>query len=66
ILSVYQSFTGQRVNLSKSSVFFSKNSADWVQNAVCNTLQGIDICHSTRYLGLPMGLGRSKRDVFEF
>ncbi|CAA0805733.1 Unknown protein, partial [Striga hermonthica] len=55
-----------RVNLSKSSVFFSRNASDGIKSEVCQVLNGIDICTSTRYLGLPMGLGRSKKEVFQF
>ncbi|CAA0834983.1 Unknown protein, partial [Striga hermonthica] len=56
VLVAYQNFTGQKVNLLKSSVFFSRNACDEVKAAVCQVLNGTEVCNSTRYLGLSMGL----------
>ncbi|GER37158.1 RNA-directed DNA polymerase, partial [Striga asiatica] len=38
ILAVYQSFTGQRVNLAKSNVFFSRNASEPTLRAEVNEL----------------------------
>ncbi|CAA0840382.1 Unknown protein, partial [Striga hermonthica] len=60
-LAAYQRFTRQKVNLSKSSVFFSKNASVGLKAEICQCLQGIEVCHSSRYFGLPLGIGKNKR-----
>ncbi|CAA0818874.1 Unknown protein, partial [Striga hermonthica] len=45
------------VNLSKSSVFFSKSTSRDMQANICGIFQGIQVQKSTRYLGLPLGIG---------
>ncbi|CAA0827224.1 Unknown protein, partial [Striga hermonthica] len=52
------------VNLAKSSVFFSRNASVGLKAEICQSLQGIEVCHSSRYLGLPLGIGKSKKEVF--
>ncbi|CAA0810586.1 Unknown protein, partial [Striga hermonthica] len=54
------------VNLSKSSIFFSKNTPPHIQRQICNTLNGISVHTSTKYLGLRLGLGKSKIDTFSY
>ncbi|CAA0831590.1 Unknown protein, partial [Striga hermonthica] len=69
LLSVFESFrlyTGQKVNLFKSSIFFSRNSPVALQDRICNHLPGISKHNSTRYLGLPLGIGKSKKEAFEY
>ncbi|GER30020.1 RNA-directed DNA polymerase (reversetranscriptase)-related family protein [Striga asiatica] len=66
ILRLYGLDSGQQVNLHKSSIFFSRNTPNSVKADIVSILNGISIVHSTRYLGLPLGLGRSKRDIFSF
>ncbi|CAA0810884.1 DNAse I-like superfamily protein, partial [Striga hermonthica] len=52
----------QAVNLQKSAIFFSRNTPQNLQSAICRTLNGITAHKSTRYLGLPLGIGKSKRE----
>ncbi|CAA0806346.1 Unknown protein, partial [Striga hermonthica] len=59
-------FTGQMVNMQKSTIFFSRNTPDYLQERICHTLQGITAHKSTRYLGLPLGIAKSKREAFQF
>ncbi|CAA0807068.1 Unknown protein, partial [Striga hermonthica] len=66
ILDKYKLFSGQMVNLHKSVVFFSRNTPQHLQDNICSTLQGITSHKSTRYLGLPLGIGRSKLEAFNF
>ncbi|GER41013.1 retrotransposon protein [Striga asiatica] len=66
MLEKYKSFTGQPVNMMKSSVFFSKNTPDSVKRDIFHILQGITVHQSSRYLGLPLGIGRSKGEVFRY
>ncbi|CAA0840074.1 Unknown protein, partial [Striga hermonthica] len=57
---------GQAVNLAKSAIFFSKNTPHHLQASICSALNGISSHRSTRYLGLPLGIGRAKREVFDY
>ncbi|CAA0822945.1 Unknown protein, partial [Striga hermonthica] len=66
ILQKYQLFTGQLVNLEKSSAFFSKNTPATTQHSICQVLNGITVHRSSRYLGMPLGIGKSKRESFNF
>ncbi|GER32750.1 RNA-directed DNA polymerase (reversetranscriptase)-related family protein [Striga asiatica] len=66
ILHKYQKFAGQKVNLHKSSMFLSKNCAEATKRKICSILQGIIVKRSSKYLGLPLGIGVSKVDTFQF
>ncbi|CAA0843248.1 Unknown protein, partial [Striga hermonthica] len=59
-------FTGQKVNLQKSGIFFSRNTPSNLRDSICNVLQRIVPHRSTIYLGLPLGIGRSKKEAFDF
>lgn len=47
-------------------MFFSKNAAERDKNAICEVLSGVKEQRSSKYLGLPMAIGRSKKQVFDF
>ncbi|CAA0821530.1 RNA-directed DNA polymerase (reverse transcriptase)-related family protein, partial [Striga hermonthica] len=66
LLERYRLFTGQAVNMSKSAIFFSKNTPQPLQQTICSTLNGITSHRSTRYFGLPLRIGKSKKEVFEY
>nr|XP_027086592.1 uncharacterized protein LOC113708329 [Coffea arabica] len=66
ILKQYERGSGQMLNLDKSSVFFSKNISQQQQREVCRHLGNIQRVHQGKYLGLPMVITRSKRQVFSF
>ncbi|GER46309.1 retrotransposon reverse transcriptase [Striga asiatica] len=66
ILHKYQLFTSQRVNMEKSLAFFSKNTPAATQQSICQTLQGITVQRSSRYLRMPLGIGNSKKESFSF
>ncbi|CAA0838481.1 Unknown protein, partial [Striga hermonthica] len=51
------------VNLQKSCIFISRNTPQTLKDRICRVLQGIIPHRSTRYLGLPLGIGRSKKEV---
>ncbi|CAA0832118.1 Unknown protein, partial [Striga hermonthica] len=55
-----------KVNLSKSSIFFSVNTPQEIKSEICTTLMGITPQTSSTYLGLPLGIGRSKTHTFAF
>ncbi|CAA0812292.1 Unknown protein, partial [Striga hermonthica] len=54
------------INLAKSNIFFSGNTPESVKNSICLILNGIVVAKSSKYLGLPLGIGRNKRDTFSF
>ncbi|GER39993.1 RNA-directed DNA polymerase [Striga asiatica] len=66
ILHLYCSVSSQAVNMHKSNVFFSANTPDDIRAVVCQTLHGIVPAKCSKYLGLPLGIGRNKKDTFAF
>ncbi|GER31074.1 RNA-directed DNA polymerase-like protein [Striga asiatica] len=66
ILKKYQEFTVQKVNLHKSSMFLSKNCSDGLKHRIYSLLEGVVVKRSSRYLGLPLGIGASKIETFQF
>ncbi|CAL5385637.1 unnamed protein product [Camellia sinensis] len=66
ILSAFEEASGQKVNLDKSSVFFSKNVDDQSKQAISHLL-GVEAMATTgKYLGMPTFVGVSKREVFGY
>ncbi|CAA0817300.1 RNA-directed DNA polymerase (reverse transcriptase)-related family protein, partial [Striga hermonthica] len=59
-------FAGQKVNLHKSSMFLSKNCSVDLKEKICSILSGVIVKRSSRYLGLPLGIGASKIEAFQF
>ncbi|CAA0833358.1 DNAse I-like superfamily protein, partial [Striga hermonthica] len=66
ILHNYKGFTGQKVNLHKSSMFLSRNCRPDMVCRISAILSGVVVKRSSRYLGLPLGIGAFKRDAFQF
>nr|XP_027082466.1 uncharacterized protein LOC113704793 [Coffea arabica] len=66
VLKVYEEAMGQLINLEKSSVFFSKNTDQIVRNEFCQAVRSIQQVGQGKYLGLPMIITRSKKQVFGF
>ncbi|CAA0805956.1 Unknown protein, partial [Striga hermonthica] len=52
--------------LQKSSIFFSKNTPIATRSNICQTLHGIQHQLSCKYLGLPLQIGHSKRQTFQY
>ncbi|KAK4400699.1 putative ribonuclease H protein, partial [Sesamum angolense] len=66
ILEKYERASGQLINLDKSSIFFSSNTAheDRMEMA---TLLGVRIdSMPSKYLGFPYFVGRNKRELFSY
>ncbi|XP_027152203.1 uncharacterized protein LOC113752281 [Coffea eugenioides] len=66
ILDVYKQASGQLINVEKSSLFFSRNVSNRQREGVMRELQGIKQVLQSKYLGLPLVIRRSKRQVFDF
>ena len=66
VLEDYGRASGQLINKDKSSIFFSKNVKGRKRVEVLKELEGMKEVNQIKYLGLPMVIGRSKRQVFDF
>ncbi|KAL8148975.1 hypothetical protein AgCh_006108 [Apium graveolens] len=66
LLTTYEKTSGQKVNRSKSSVFFSANVIQYNKERVCQELQINEADGSSKYLGLPNILGRKKSVIFGY
>ncbi|XP_042969098.1 uncharacterized protein LOC122301783 [Carya illinoinensis] len=64
ILNSYEASSGQRLNLDKSSIYFSKNTSQVAQTSILN-LAGIKASGPfEKYLGLPSLVGKNKGRSF--
>lgn len=66
LLSVYERASGQKINSSKSSVFFSSNTIQYNKTDLCNELQMQEADAHSKYLGLPNSLGRRKSEMLGY
>jgi hypothetical protein len=66
VLNKYQLASGQLVSFEKSEVSFSLNVPDIEKNIICNKIEVKAMTSNSRYLGLPVIFGRSKKEVFAF
>ncbi|KAK9286217.1 hypothetical protein L1049_014602 [Liquidambar formosana] len=63
-LNIFESWSGQTVNLDKSSVHFSKNIRGRTAVALCSSLNLQKASSSAKYLGLPLFLVAAKTASF--
>ncbi|KAM6555062.1 hypothetical protein CsatB_015824 [Cannabis sativa] len=66
LLHSFELASGQRVNASKSSIFFSPNSDGVVKTQICSTLGMPEATEGSFYLGLPNIIGRKKTVILGF
>ncbi|PNY16580.1 ribonuclease H, partial [Trifolium pratense] len=64
ILQTYQTASGQLVSLEKSEVSFSRNLPTIEKNMICNKIDVKAVTNHSKYLGLPVIFGRSKKEIF--
>ncbi|XP_058782992.1 uncharacterized protein LOC131657636 [Vicia villosa] len=64
ILKTYENASGQVVNFEKSEVSFSRNMGEEIRDTVRNCLGISIVSNHSKYLGLPIMFGRSKKEVF--
>jgi hypothetical protein len=65
LLFIYQVGSGQKVNMTKSAIFFSGNCEDSVKTSVKQILNINTEALREKYLGLPTTIGRSSKEAFE-
>ena len=66
VLANYQEASGQVVNLDKSEVSYSRNVPNHEKDIICQRINIKTVNTHTRYLGLPIIFGRSKKEVISF
>jgi hypothetical protein len=64
-LELYCSWSGQKVNTGKSSLFFSKNTLDSTIRSIKGIIPYKKASPSSCYLGLPFIIGKSKKEAFQ-
>ncbi|XP_019150180.1 PREDICTED: uncharacterized protein LOC109146988 [Ipomoea nil] len=65
-LSHYELASGQVVNYTKSCAIFSKNTTEDCKEQVAGVFNVPYSNNIGKYLGLPVGIGRNKKEVFSF
>jgi hypothetical protein len=63
-LDTYSSWSGQHINMAKSTVFFSKNCRLATRVSINGILNLAHIPTRAKYLGIPLFLKRRKNDSF--
>jgi hypothetical protein len=66
ILAVYESASGQAINLQKSEFYCSRNVPADAREAIANQLGVTQVLGTGKYLGIPSMIGRSKKATFKF
>lgn len=66
MLNMFEYASGQKINVEKFSIFFSKNVQQEEIENMCHTLRIAEIRDNANYLGLPNMLGRRKSSDFGF
>ena len=64
LLEWYEAGSGQQVNNAKTTIFFSRNTSEEVQQEIEDLLGVLAIKHYDKYLGLPSFVGRQKKACF--
>nr|AAY22445.1 bZIP-like protein [Gossypium hirsutum] len=66
VLTTYEKVLGQKINVTKSSIFFAKSMNEMRKQAIVRQLHMPRSSGDGRYLGLPYLVGRSKREIFQY
>lgn len=66
MLHSFKRASGQKINVDKSSAFFSRNMQQSEKIDICNTLRVDKAGDNATCLGLPNMLGRKKTSVFGY
>jgi hypothetical protein len=65
IFETYEKASGQKINMDKSSIHFSRNTSMPRQSEIKAKFAEMRDAHPNKYLGLPTIIGRSKSEVFK-
>uniref|UniRef100_A0A803PRW0 Reverse transcriptase domain-containing protein n=1 Tax=Cannabis sativa TaxID=3483 RepID=A0A803PRW0_CANSA len=60
VLHKFENASGQQVNFTKSSIFFSANTEEGMKQRLCHSLSMNTAPEGSFYLGLPSSMGRNK------
>ena len=63
ILGVYEKCSGQQINRSKTTIYFSKSTSEERRFAIIELLGVPEIREYGRYLGLPSFVGKKKKQA---
>lgn len=66
MLSIFEEAPGQKVNVEKSSVFFSRIVQDTTKTEVMEVLGFHEADNNSHYLGLPNCIGRNKTTILGY
>nr|XP_027121132.1 uncharacterized protein LOC113738137 [Coffea arabica] len=66
ILTKYELVSGQYINYKKSAAFFSRNCSRQQRRQTCEQMNNIKEANSGKYLGLPLVITGSKKQVFTY
>uniref|UniRef100_A0A803PQB3 Reverse transcriptase n=1 Tax=Cannabis sativa TaxID=3483 RepID=A0A803PQB3_CANSA len=66
LLRHFETASGQQVNLTKSSIFFSLNVQQDVRHQISSLLDTDEASNNNFYLGLPNIIGRNKKSILGF
>ncbi|XP_060964883.1 uncharacterized protein LOC133033858 [Cannabis sativa] len=66
LLQLFEQASGQCVNYSKSTIFFSLNTSSASRQEMCNLLRMNEAPENSLYLGLPCVMGRNKNAILGF
>ncbi|XP_062085599.1 uncharacterized protein LOC133791697 [Humulus lupulus] len=66
LLHLFETASGQKVNTSKSSIFFSPNTDTSSRTQICSILGMTEATEGSLYLGLPNIIGRNKNAILGF
>lgn len=66
LLHKYCNASGQRINMDKSSIYFSKGVSEADRAGIKHILEVANESLSEKYLGLPMDVGKAKEGCFKY
>ena len=66
LLAKYESLSRQKINKDKTTIFFSKSTAEEAKANIKNLLQLQEVKSYEKYLGLPSFVGRGKKASFDY
>jgi len=66
IMAIYEAASGQAISLPKSEIYYSRNTRADVQNNITSIVGVQAVLGTSKYLGLPSMIGRSKKATFNF